>query len=108
MDTKLLGLNIKNVRITRNKTISEVAEAIGINKATISRYERGEIARPKLPVIESIARYLNVDPSFLVGKTTQFSQFKNNPLKNEVIDKINHLTDEELKKINILLDTMFK
>lgn len=68
MDVKLLGNRIKSAREARDLSVDEVASAIGVNKSTISRYERGEIERPKLPVINSLANVLCVNPSWLIGK----------------------------------------
>lgn len=68
MDVKLLGLRIKAVREERQLSIDEVANAIGVNKSTISRYERGEIVNPKIPVVDAIANFLCVNPAWLLGK----------------------------------------
>lgn len=68
MDIKLLGHRIKSAREARELSIDEVASEIGVNKSTISRYERGEIERPKLPVINALADILCVNPAWLVGK----------------------------------------
>ena len=70
MDLKLLGNRIKDARLGANLTLDDLASAIGVNKSTVSRYERGEIEKPKLPVIESIANALQVNPSWLIGKST--------------------------------------
>lgn len=69
MDKKLLGQRIKEARIARDLTIDELASTVGLNKSTISRYERGEIESPKLPVIESIGSALSTNPSWLIGKS---------------------------------------
>lgn len=69
MDMTLIGQRIKQRREALNISAQELAEAIGINKATIHRYENGDFKSIKLPVIESIAKYLEVDPSWIIGKT---------------------------------------
>lgn len=69
MDKILLGKRIKEARALRRVTLDEVANAICLNKSTLSRYERGEIETPKLLVIEAIADCLRVNPSWLVGKS---------------------------------------
>lgn len=69
MDRALLGLRIKEARIDREYNIEDLADAIGVHKSTISRYERGEIENPKMPVIESIGNALHVNPAWLVGKS---------------------------------------
>ena len=69
MDKALLGQRIKEARLDREYTINDLAQCIGLNKSTVSRYERGEIENPKIPVIESIANELHVNPSWLIGKS---------------------------------------
>lgn len=69
MDRILLGSRIKQARNERDVTLDELASAVGLNKSTISRYERGEIESPKLPVIEAIGSNLHVNPSWLIGQS---------------------------------------
>lgn len=64
-----IGNRINSARNQRGMTLDEIAKAVGVTKSTIQRYEKGTIARIKLPVIESIARVLNVDPNWLIGNT---------------------------------------
>ena len=71
MDTILLGNRIKEARTLREYTLGDLATAIGINKSTVSRYEHGEIEKPKLPVIESIAKELRVNAAWLIGKSDE-------------------------------------
>lgn len=73
MDITLLGKRIKEARMARDYTLDDLANAIGLNKSTVSRYERGEIEKPKLPVIESIANELRVNASWLIGKSNDMS-----------------------------------
>ena len=73
MDIKQLGERIKLAREKRGMSLEVLAAFIGLNKSTISRYERGEIERPKLPVIQSIGNFLSVDPMWLIGKTNDMT-----------------------------------
>lgn len=66
---KEIGKRIKQRREELNISALEIAEQLGLSKATVHRYESGEIKQIKLPVIESIASLLNVSPSWLIGKT---------------------------------------
>ena len=64
-----LGERISQARKLRGLTLDEIARAVGVHKSTIQRYEKDEYSSPKLPVIESIARALAVNPSWLVGQS---------------------------------------
>jgi len=69
MDREQLGARIKEAREARGYKVEDLAMAIGVHKSTISRYERAEIQKPKLPVIESIGNELHINPSWLTGKS---------------------------------------
>lgn len=69
MDLELLGTRMKSARRLRKRTLDDVADAIGVNKSTVQRYEVGKIAHPKLPVIKSVAEYLDVSHRWLIGET---------------------------------------
>lgn len=64
-----IGLRIADRRGELGLTMDEVAKKIGVAKSTIQRYEKGQIQKIKLPVIESIATALFVNPDWLIGNT---------------------------------------
>ncbi len=68
-DTKAIGDRIFERRKELKLTLQEVADYIGVTKSTVQRYEAGKITTPKLPVIDSIARALSVNPLWLIGKS---------------------------------------
>lgn len=69
MDRELLGKRIKSRRKELDMTQGDVARAIGVAISTIQRYEAASIETIKLPVVEAIARTINVNPEWLVGKS---------------------------------------
>lgn len=64
-----IGIRIADRRIQLGFTMDDVAQRIGVAKSTIQRYEKGQINKIKLPVIESIATVLSVSPDWLIGNT---------------------------------------
>lgn len=64
-----IGVRIADRRIQLGFTMDDVAQRIGVAKSTIQRYEKGQINKIKLPVIESIASVLSVSPDWLIGNT---------------------------------------
>jgi transcriptional regulator with XRE-family HTH domain len=80
---------LKMIRSERNITATELAEHLGINKATIYRYENAEIGRIKSVTINAIADYLNVNPDYLIGATDNKHTVK------EAEDLLNSITDAE-------------
>lgn len=64
-----IGKRIESMRKEKGFTLKELGDKIGVASSTILRYEKGEITTIKLPVIESIAKALEVDPAWLVLKS---------------------------------------
>lgn len=62
-----IGQRIYTTRMRRGMTLDEVAAKVGVAKSTIQRYEKGTISKIKLPVLESIAAVLRVNPNWLIG-----------------------------------------
>ncbi|MBR2284603.1 MAG: helix-turn-helix domain-containing protein [Ruminococcus sp.] len=75
-----VGRRIRTCREERGVTQDELGKALGLNKSTIQRYEAGKITRIKLPVLESIAEELNINPEYLALKC-------DNPTIYEVSDE---------------------
>lgn len=69
MDMRVFAERLKDTRKKHNVSAKELAEAIGINKSTIHRYETGDFQSIKTAVLEKIADYLNVNPDYLIGAT---------------------------------------
>lgn len=64
-----LSIRMKQRREELEISAAELASRLSMSKATIHRYESGEIQNIKMPVIYSIARELKVNPGWLMGKT---------------------------------------
>ncbi len=69
MTNEEIGNRIKMARTLRKLTLDDIAKKVGVTKSTIQRYENGLIRSIKLPVVESIAYALDVNPAWMVGKT---------------------------------------
>ncbi len=64
-DAKKLGENIKNIRLDKEITQTELAETIGVDKSFISNIENGK-TNPTLSTITSLAKALKVSPDELL------------------------------------------
>jgi transcriptional regulator with XRE-family HTH domain len=89
MDMKVLAQRLKAIREARNITIAELADALGINKATMYRYETAEFQSIKPTRLQAIADYLNVNPDYLIGATD------NKHTTKEAEDLLASITDGE-------------
>ena len=63
-----LGKRISERRAEMDLTLQAVADKVQVQNSTIYRYEKGEIVKPKVPVIEAIASALDVTPGYLINK----------------------------------------
>lgn len=62
-----IGQRIKERRKELRMSGGELAERIGKNKATLYRYENGEIENLPLDVLKPIAEALSTTPAYLMG-----------------------------------------
>lgn len=89
-----IGERIRQRRKALNISVVDVAAYTGLSKATIHRYESGDIKDIKLPVLETIAVILDVNPMWLIGKseTMERLEYKTTNLLialDHVIDFVN-------------------
>jgi transcriptional regulator with XRE-family HTH domain len=66
--TKKLGVLMRDARLASGKSVSEAAQAIGVQPADLEAYEMGEKA-PSLPEVEMLAFSLDVPLSHFWGNT---------------------------------------
>lgn len=101
-----IGNRIKYARALKGNTLEEIANKVGVARSTIQRYENGKIESIKLPVVESIAIALNVNPSWIVGKSEemelpvqkvpkiiQYYEMLNDIGKHEATKRVKELTE---------------
>jgi transcriptional regulator with XRE-family HTH domain len=84
-----IGERIKRRRMELDISAAELASRLSMSKATVHRWENGEIKNIKIPVVVAIARELKVSATWLLGK----SQDKNPIDMREAIDKYANLNE---------------
>ena len=73
---------IKERRIELGLTMLDVAKAVGVSEATVSRWESGNIENMKRDKIVLLAKALKVSPSYIMGWEDDYSE------KNDDIDRV--------------------
>jgi len=58
---------IKSRRLAINKTLEEIGKEVGVSKATVLRWESGEIKNMRRDKLVALAKALNTSPSYLMG-----------------------------------------
>lgn len=62
-----VGTRLKHARELRHITLEEAGKKVDVHKSTVLRWENGETEKIKLPVIEMLASFYNVNPVWLMG-----------------------------------------
>jgi len=62
-----VGTRLKQARELRHITLEEAGKKVDVHKSTVLRWENGETEKIKLPIIEMLSSYYNVNPIWLMG-----------------------------------------
>ena len=62
-----IGERIRNKRKEADFSVEELAKKLGKDRATIYRYENGDIGNLPLSILEPLARVLGTSPAYLMG-----------------------------------------
>ena len=71
---------LKELRLKKNMTLKQVADAIGVSEATAQRYETGRISTLKYEKAEALAKLFNVSPGYLMGWSVGFEALEKTPV----------------------------
>lgn len=106
-----LGERIKKLREMRNLTLEDVGNYVGVNKATVQRYESGNIDIKRNVAIK-LAEILQSTPSYIMGWSDEigFDFVQENPcslsqIEAQIINNYRSLnTEGQERAINYLDD----
>lgn len=90
----MVGERIKQMRIRKGLTLEELGAKIGVEKATIWKYENGRVTDTKWNRLVKMAKVLDCSPEYLLGLSDVQVNKKAN---EEVIDN----DGKEVKRMNI-------
>ncbi len=62
-----IGARIKQRRLEIEMSVEQLAEILGKNRATVYRYENGDIENLPTSILEPIAKALHTTPAYLMG-----------------------------------------
>lgn len=78
---------IKSRRTKLNMSVDELAQKLNKNRATIYRYEKGEIENLPLDVLEPLANALETTPQYLMGwDASEAKEIKEVKIVNENVE----------------------
>ena len=88
---------VKQLRLERGWSQQEVADRLGVNKQTISQYERG-IRKPLFDTAEQLADIFHVDLNYLMGFTDKIQK----PAGDETDPATNKFLGVSLEEIDLV------
>ena len=113
--TDIFSQRLKKIMNERNIKQNELCKLTKIKKSSMSHYTNGKVV-PKRQKIESIAKALNVSPSYLLGfddNTSSKQNKQNNQNKQDNHDSQTTSNDDcnlsinEIRILNDILDLIF-
>lgn len=77
---------LKERRLQLGLTIKQIADAVGVNEATVSRWESGKINSMRRDKIYALSKVLDIDPMIIIGRENEENRI---PTEEEMkIEKI--------------------
>lgn len=122
VNKKLVGNRIKGIRLLKNETMEELADAIGSNKSNVSRWERG-LNIPNEATLEKIAEHGNTSVeellygssvrSYVINLLSSDDEYNyDDPIQKKATDDTiscfddTSLTNEEMDIVNVYLQNL--
>lgn len=98
---------IKKLIDESGKTYVELEKIIGIKKSSLQRYASGATAKIPLTAIERLATAFDVPASYIMWGDEKNPATENDSEiskeKSDLIKKVMQMSDEDLQKLNLLL-----
>lgn len=85
MDIQSIGERLKMLRKKANLSVDELSTIIGKDRATVYRYERGDIRKLPFELLEPLAKAFNVTPADIVGIADEDNLILSNEEKQLVL-----------------------
>lgn len=103
-----IGERIKQRRLELGYTADTLAKMLNKNRATIYRYENGDIENMPIDVLEPLAKALNTTPAYLMGWSSEQSTKKNPNTQTSTNMSVNNSKDERdiQKRLQSILDDL--
>lgn len=106
-----LGIKLRKRRQELGLTLQDIGRKMGVDKSTVSRWEKGHTGQLKKAQLDLLAKLLYVDPSFLLSSNNSTPPEAPSLVKKKqklfaAIDRITDVTD--LEQIEIFIKAFIK
>ena len=110
-----VGQRIKQRRKDIGVSADELGKRIGKNRATVFRYENGDIEKLPIDVLKPIAEALLTTPQFLMGweeeakeKTATKNDSGLSEAKLQLLDLVENCSDEEVSRLLQMMELFLR
>ena len=97
-----LGAKLKQLRIKNNKSLQDVADAVGSSKAHIWDLEKGNSSNPTMELLLKLATFFKVGVADLVGENPNARE--ENPEMVAMYRDLKTLTDDDRKMLQVMIE----
>jgi len=103
-----VGERLKQAREKSGKTLEVAGNKVGVHKSTVLRWENGETEKIKIPILETLAMFYNVNPTWLMGydvpmeRTVAIDNIGNEVVQIPVYGRISAGLPIEMQSDNII------
>ncbi len=113
---KIMAKRLKELRLSRGMTQEAVGKIIGVQKAAIQKYEKGDVENIKTSSIKKLSEFYGVSPAYILGfaeKTEEEKKlgeilkiFRERPEIEELFNMAKGVTADEVKKAIKIIKTV--
>lgn len=103
-----IGERIKSRREELGISVDELALVLGVNRATVYRYESNEIAKFPVDILESVAKALRTTPVRLMGWEDDSEPTSESLESLELAKKIEQMQPDDKKLVIDLINKLSK
>lgn len=93
---------LRELRLQRGMTQTQVGDLIGVSCVTVGRYEAGE-REPSNAKISAFADYFGVSIDYLMGRDETEKELSADKKRKEIIEAISQMPLEKLEALAVLL-----
>lgn len=98
MQDTLIAQRLRELREKSGKSQDAVAEACGITRVTLARYENASRI-PKIKIAADLARYYGVPTDYLTGNDEQQETAFPNPKQQQILSELEKLSEDQLEEV---------
>ena len=88
-----VGERIKELRMTRGLSVTELGKMIGKDRATVYRYESSDIENMPIGILEPLAKALNTTPGVLMGWEEMPTITDEDKVLNEYLEELKNRSE---------------